>query len=51
MRWSDEGAHHLALLRVADVNGKLSIRGYGRITQPRQSAVDKLFYGPTDLAA
>ena len=44
MRWSDEGAHHLALLRVADLNGKLYARPFGRITQPRRELVDKLFY-------
>ena len=44
MRWSDEGAQHLALLRVADLNGKLSARAFGRITQPRRELVDKLFY-------
>jgi hypothetical protein len=51
MRWSDQGAHHLALLRVADLNGKLSARSFGRITQPRRSVVDRLFYGPMELAA
>jgi hypothetical protein len=51
MRWSDEGAHHLVLLRVADLNGKLSVRDFGRITQPRRSAVNQLFYRSMDLAA
>jgi hypothetical protein len=51
MRWSDQGAHHLALLRVADLNGKLSARSFGRITQPRRSVVDRLFYGSMELAA
>jgi hypothetical protein len=41
--WSDEGAHHLALLRVADLNGKSCARTFGRVTQPRRELVDKLF--------
>lgn len=51
MRWYDEGAHHLALVRVADLKGELTARTFGRITQPRRCAVDKLYYEPVDLAA
>ncbi len=29
MRWSDEGAHALALVRVADLNGELSPQSFG----------------------
>jgi hypothetical protein len=51
MRWCDEGAHHLALVRVADLNGELTARTFGRITQPRRRALDKLYYEPMGLAA
>jgi hypothetical protein len=51
MRWSDEGAHHLALMRVADLNGNLSARSFGRITQPRRSVVERLWNAPMALAA
>ncbi len=51
MRWCDEGAHNLALVRVADLNGELTARTFGHITQPRRRAVDKLYYEPMDLAA
>jgi hypothetical protein len=51
MMWSDEGAHHLALIRVADLARKLSARTFDRITQPRRGVVDKLFYWPIEMAA
>jgi hypothetical protein len=51
MRWCDEGAHHLALVRVADLNGELTARTFGRITQPRRRVVDWLYHEPMDLAA
>jgi hypothetical protein len=51
MRWCDEGAHHLALVRVADLNGELTARTFGRITQPRRRAVDWLYFEPMGLAA
>jgi hypothetical protein len=51
MRWCDEGAHHLALVRVADLNGELTARTFGRITQPRRCAVDKLYCDPMGLPA
>jgi hypothetical protein len=41
----------LALVRVANLNGELTARKFGRITQPRRCAVDKLYYEPVDLAA
>ena len=49
LRWSDQGAHHLTLLRVADLNGKLSARSFGRVTQARRQVVDKLFYRPMEM--
>jgi hypothetical protein len=33
MRWSDEGAHVLALVKVADLNGDLSAQTFGVITR------------------
>ena len=48
MRWSDEGAHALALVRVADLNGELSTETVGEITQPRRNDLEKswqAFYG------
>jgi hypothetical protein len=41
MRWSDEGAHVLALVRVADLNGALSVDSLGDITLPRRSDLEK----------
>lgn len=48
MRWSDAGAHALALVRVADLNGELSIDTVGEITRPRRNDLEKswkAFYG------
>jgi hypothetical protein len=41
----------ISWLWVADLNGKLSAKSFGRITQPRRSVVDKLFYEPMQMAA
>jgi len=41
MRWSDEGAHVLALVRVAELNGELSVQTFGHITQPRPSVAER----------
>jgi hypothetical protein len=41
MRWSDEGAHVLALVSVEDLNGDLSARTFGVMTRPRRSVVDR----------
>ena len=51
MRWSDEGAHLLALVRVADLNGDLSPRTFGVPTQPRRSVVERQWNGSMALAA
>ena len=51
MRWSDEGAHVLALVRVADLNGELSPRTFGVPTRPRASATDRIWNGDLALAA
>jgi hypothetical protein len=41
MRWSDKGAHVLALVRVEDLNGDLSARTFGVMTRPRRCVVDR----------
>jgi hypothetical protein len=41
----------VSLHGVADLNGKLSARSFGRITQPRRSVVERLFYESMELAA
>jgi hypothetical protein len=41
MRWSDEGAHTLALVRVADLNEELSAESFTRVTRFRPSVVEK----------
>jgi hypothetical protein len=41
MYWSDEGAHVLALVRVAELNGELSVQTFGHITQTRPSVVER----------
>jgi len=33
MRWTDEGAHRLAQVRVADLNGELSVRRLAALTK------------------
>jgi len=35
MRWTDEGARVVALVRVADLNGELSADAFGHVTRPR----------------
>jgi hypothetical protein len=48
MRWSDEGAHTLALVRVADLNEELSAESFTPVAQFRPSVVEKIdrtFYG------
>ena len=37
MRWTDEGAHCLALVRVADLNGELSSRSLAALPRARHS--------------
>jgi hypothetical protein len=51
MRWSDEGAHVLALVRVEDLNGDLSAHTFGAITRLRGSAVDRIRNEGMALAA
>jgi hypothetical protein len=41
MRWSDEGAHALALVRVADLNAELSTDTVGEMTPPRRAELEK----------
>jgi hypothetical protein len=48
MRWSDEGALALALVRVADLNEEISAESLTPVTQFRPSVVektDRTFYG------
>jgi hypothetical protein len=51
MRWTDEGAHVVALVRVADLNGELSAEAFGQVTRPRRSAIDRFWAEPMSLAA
>ena len=51
MRLSDEGAHALAQVRVADRNGELSPRSFGNPTQARQSTVLRLWNGEIAMSA
>lgn len=51
MRWSEEGAHSLAQVRVADLNGELSPKTFGYPTQQRQSAGLRQWYGEMAMAA
>jgi hypothetical protein len=51
MRWSDEGAHVLALVRVEDLNGDLSARTFGVMIWPRRSVVDRSWNGFMAMAA
>jgi hypothetical protein len=51
MRWSDEGAHLLALVRVADLNGELSIDTLDDITRPRRSDLERSWNASLALAA
>ncbi len=51
MRWTDEGAHVVALVRVADLNGELSTDVFGHVTRPRRSAIDRFWAEPMSLAA
>jgi hypothetical protein len=51
MRWTDEGAHVVALVRVADLNGELSADAFGHVTRPRRSANDRFLAEPMSLAA
>jgi hypothetical protein len=51
MRWTDEGAHVVALVRVADLNGELSADAFGHVTRPRRSAIDQFWAEPMSLAA
>jgi hypothetical protein len=51
MRWTDEGAHVVELVRVADLNGELSADAFGQVTRPRRSAIDRFWAEPMSLAA
>ena len=51
MRWSDAGAHALAQVRVAELNGELSPRSFGSPTRARQCTVQKQWYGDLRIAA
>jgi hypothetical protein len=50
-RWSDEGAHVLALLRVDDLNGDWSARTFGVMSRPRRSVVDRSWNESMAMAA
>jgi hypothetical protein len=50
--WSDEGgAHVLALVRVADLNGELCVDSLADITLPRRSDVERSWRASMALAA
>jgi hypothetical protein len=51
MRWSDEGARVLALVRVEDLNGDLAAHTFGAMTRTRRSAIDRFWAEPMSLAA
>ena len=51
MRWSDDGAHVLALVRVADLNGELSVDSLGDITLPRRRDLEKSWNASFAMAA
>jgi hypothetical protein len=49
MRWADDLAHALSLVRVADLNGEPSVESFTPVTQFRPilvERIDKAFYGP-----
>jgi hypothetical protein len=45
-----KGAHVLALVRVADLNGELSPQTFGVLTRPRRSVMDRSWNGYMALA-
>jgi hypothetical protein len=51
MRWSDDGAHALALVRVADLNGELSIDSLGDVTLPRRRQLEGSWKASLAMAA
>ena len=51
MRWSDAGAHALAQVRAADLNGELSPHSFGYPTQVRQGTSLRNWYGELAMAA
>ena len=51
MRWSDAGAHALAQVRVAELNGELSPRSFGYPTQVRRATAMRNWYGELAMAA
>jgi hypothetical protein len=51
MRWTDEGAHVVALVRVADLNGELSADAFGHVTRQRRCVIDRFWAEPMSLAA
>ena len=51
MRWSDAGAHALAQVRAAELNGELSPRSFGYPTQVRPIIAYREWYGDMALAA
>jgi len=51
MRWTEEGAHVVALVRVADLNGELPADAFGQVTRPRRSAIDRFWAESMSLAA
>ena len=51
MRWSDAGAHALAQVRVAELNGALSPRSFGYPTQVRRATALRNWYGELAMAA
>jgi hypothetical protein len=51
MRWSDEGAHAIASVRVADLNGDLSIETLDDITWPQRNDLERSWNVSLALAA
>ena len=51
MRWSDAGAHALAQVRAAELNGELSPRSFGYPTQVRPIIAYREWYGDMAFAA
>jgi hypothetical protein len=51
MRWSDEGAHAFALVRVADLNGKLSPQSFGYPSRACQATMLRRCNGELAMAA
>lgn len=51
MRWSDEGAHALVLVRIADLNGEVSPQSFGYPILSRHSTMLRTCTGELAMAA